>query len=399
MRRVIFRLACFIALFSLASGAFAEAEMSPLAVGYIGSREQPPEPPSPLDHVAKDEGAAGARLGVADNNTTGRFTGQTFALTERRLEPGADVGVAMREFLAQGIRFVIADLPAEGLLTAADAGRAEGMLVFNVRASDDRLRNEDCRGNVLHTAPSWAMLADGLAQYLVLKRWIRWFLVVGQNEGDTLLADALRRSARRFGAKIVVEKTWSFRFGPGRADTGHVALQTEIPAFTRVADHDVLVVADEANVFGEYLPSRTALPRPVMGTQGVLATAWSPVHEQWGATQLQDRFRRQSGRGMTARDYGAWLAARAIGEASVRTNSADPDILAAFLRTPEFVLAGFKGQGLTFRDWDGQLRQPILIAGPKVLVSVSPQPGFLHQASELDTLGHDRSESRCRLPR
>jgi hypothetical protein len=276
MKRVIFRAACLIGLLALAPAGLAEAGTSPLVLGYLGSREQPLDPPSPLDHVAEDEGAAGVRLGIADSNTTGRFTGQVFALTERWLEPGADVGAAVRAFRSQGIRFVIADLPAEGLLAVADAGRAEGTLALNVRASDDRLRNEDCRENVLHIAPSRAMPAD-----------------------------ALRRSARRFGAKIAAEKIWSFRFGPGRADTGHVVLQTEIPAFTRVADHDVLVVADEANVFGEYLSGRTALPRPVVGTHGILATTWSPVHEQWGAMQLQKRFRRQAGRGMTARDYAA----------------------------------------------------------------------------------------------
>jgi hypothetical protein len=43
------------------------------------------------------------------------------------------------------------------------------------------------------------------------------------------------------------------------------------------------------------------------------------------------------------------------------------------------------------------MRQPILIAGPRMLVSVSPQPGFLHRGSELDTLGVDREESRCRF--
>lgn len=173
-------------------------------------------------------------------------------------------------------------------------------------------------------------------------------------------------------------------------------MQTEIPTFTRVGDYDVLIVADEGDVFGEYLPGRTALPRPVAGTHGLAANAWSPVHEQWGATQLQQRFRRQAGRWMTERDYAAWLAARAIGEASLRSRSADPDVIATFLRSPEFVLAGFKGRGLSFRDWDGQLRQPILIAGPKLLVSVSPQPGFLHPSTELDTLGHDKAESGCR---
>lgn len=394
MRRLAALFVCLVA--AAAAAAPAVGADARLAIGYLGLAERPATPASPLDAPAEDEGLAGARLGIEDNATTGRFTGQSFTLEERRLPADADVADAIRELRAAGVRLVIADLLADALLQAADAGRAGGITLLNARATDDRLRNEDCRANLLHTAPSRAMLADGLAQYLVLKQWQRWLLVTGQGDGDRQFAADLRRSADRFGAKIVAEKPWTFRFGPGRADSGHVGLQTEIPIFTRAGEHDVLVVADEEDVFGEYLPGRTALPRPVAGTHGLTACAWSPVHEQWGAAQLQARFRRASGRAMTSRDYTAWLAARAIGEASLRSGSSDPEIVGRFLRSPDFVLAGFKGQGLSFRDWDGQLRQPILIAGPKLLISVSPQPGFLHPGSELDTLGHDRAESRCR---
>jgi ABC transporter substrate binding protein (PQQ-dependent alcohol dehydrogenase system) len=66
------------------------------------------------------------------------------------------------------------------------------------------------------------------------------------------------------------------------------------------------------------------------------------------------------------------------------------------MRAPEFELAAFKGRKLTYREWNGQLRQPILLATAKIQVTVSPQPGFLHQYSELDTLGIDRPESKCK---
>jgi ABC transporter substrate binding protein (PQQ-dependent alcohol dehydrogenase system) len=221
--------------------------------------------------------------------------------------------------------------------------------------------------------------------------------VVGPEPGDKLLADAVRRAAKRFGAEIAAEKAWTFRPGNARTDTGHVTLQTEIPALTQGPDHDVLVVADEADAFGEYLPGRTARPRPVAGTHGLVATGFSPVAEQWGTTQLHARFERLAGRRMGLVDYAAWAAMRSIGEAAIRTGSSDPAAIAAYLRGPDFLLAGFKGQGQSFRPWDGQMRQPILIAGPRMLVSVSPQPGFLHRGSELDTLGVDREESRCRF--
>ena len=96
-------------------------------------------------------------------------------------------------------------------------------------------------------------------------------------------------------------------------------------------------------------------------------------------------------------DYAAWTAVRTVGEAAIRTGSSDPVTIMTYLRGPDFILAGFKGQGQSFRAWDGQMRQPILIAGPRLLVSISPQAEYLHRGSELDTLGSDREESRCKF--
>ena len=372
----------------VARAARAEADVT---IGFLGQRRSPRTPVSPLDEVVTEPGLMGARLAIADNAASGRFLRQRFALEERL----NDAASAARDFAAKGIGLIAAHLPAQMLLAAAAA--APGALLLNSGAPDDALRNADCRANLLHTVPSRAMLADGLAQYFAWKRWTRWALVTGLSEGDGLLAEAYRRAARRFGCEVVEEKSWTFRPGPGRADTGHVTLQTEIPAFTRgLRDHDVLVVADEGDEFGAWLEGRTARPRPVAGTHGLVATGWSPVVEQWGAAQLQSRFRALAGRRMGPEDYAAWLAVRAVGEAALRARSVDPAHIREALQNPDFLLAGYKGQGFSFRPWDGQLRQPVLIVRPRMLVSASPQPGFLHQVTPLDTLGHDRPESGCR---
>lgn len=380
---------------SLASPALAQEKT--IAIGFLTQARDPIQPVSPLDQEIRDEGAAGARLGIADNTSTGRFTSQRFTLVERTITKDMKPEDAIRDLAKEGIRFVVADLDASLLIAAASTPEADEMLLLNARAPDDVIRNESCRANLLHTIPSRAMLADALAQYLMTKRWRRWFLVTGSAPGDKLQAEAFRRAATRFGAEIVGEKEWTFKPGHARTDTGHVTLQSEIPVLTQVADHDVLVVSDEVNEFGEYLSYRTARPRPVAGTHGLVTTGWSVVSEQWGATQLQARFEKLAGRRMTAIDYAAWAAIRAIGEAATRTHSSDPVTIMTYLRSPDFILSGFKGQGQSFRAWDGQMRQPILIAGPRLLVSVSPQAGYLHQGSELDTLGFDREESRCQL--
>ena len=112
---------------------------------------------------------------------------------------------------------------------------------------------------------------------------------------------------------------------------------------------------------------------------------------------MQNRFQRFAKRFMLPLDYQAWVAVRAVGEGASRVGSGDFAAINAHLRSDAFELAAFKGQKVTFRRWDGQLRQPIIIAGPELPVSVSPQEGFLHQTSEVDTLGIDEPESKCKM--
>ena len=392
------RLALATVLGTVAAAVAAAEEAAPLAVGFVSLRAPQRLPNTFLDPPPEDEGVQGARLGLADNDTTGRFTGQRFALEERTARTPEEALDAARALLAAGLRFLVADLPAPVLLQAADLPEAASATLLNAAAPDDALRNEDCRRNLLHLPPSRAMLADALAQFLAAKRWRNLFLAVGPGEGDRLYAEAIRRAARKFGLRVVADKPWTHDPGAQRTDTGHVSIAAEAARFTQGAPpHDVLVVADEAGFWGDGLAWRTTDPRPVAGTHGLTPTLWARPHELWGATQLQRRFRARANRWMTPRDHAAWLAVRAIGEAAARARSTEHPAVAAYLRGPEFELAGFKGTRLSFRDWDGQLRQPVLLAGPRELVSVSPQPGFQHQFSELDTLGTDKPETRCRF--
>jgi len=366
-------------------------------IGWLSRAVKRTLPLSYLDQPPQDEGIQGARLGIADNDTTGHFTSQSFTLTEAIIPEDGNVAVGLRELAAKGIRLVVTDLAAPELLSVAGMPEATGITFFNTGAADDRLRGEDCRANILHLLPSRAMLADALVQYLVVKRWQGLLVVVGRGGGDREFADDIRHAALKFQARIVQEKPWTFVPGARRTDTGHFAIQAEVARFTQGVSYDVLVVADDEGEFGDDLSYRTFDPRPVAGTQGLVPTAWARPHEQWGATQLQERFLHQAKRWMTDRDYAAWMAVRAIGEAATRAKSADPVTIVAFMRSDRFELAAYKGARLSFRSWDGQLRQPVLLADARSLVSVSPQPGFLHQFSELDTLGIDKPETKCRM--
>ena len=353
---------------------------------------------SVLDVPPRDEGVAGGNVAIADNNTTGSFLGQKFSLDVTEVKPDADVVATFQEMVANGDRYVLADISAKQLLSIADIARDADVLIFNVGATDDILREEECRANVFHTMPTRSMLADGLAQYLIWKQWPRWALIHGSHENDKLFADALRRAATRFGGEIVAEKLFEDTGTARRTDSGVVQIQRQMPVFTQdLPEHDVLLVADESEVFGTYVPFRTWIPRPVAGTAGLTPSAWHPASEQWGGTQIQNRFAKANGRRMISKDMAAWTAVRILGEAATRTQGADPAKMAEFIRSDDFSIAAFKGQKLTFRRWNQQLRQPIFLGDNRSVVSTSPQEGFLHQVSELDTLGVDQPETKCVL--
>jgi ABC transporter substrate binding protein (PQQ-dependent alcohol dehydrogenase system) len=352
--------------FCIAATPVFAADPLEIGIGYLGHTGVKAKL-SLVEQPAGNDGVAGARLAIEDNNTTGKFLNQHFTLEEVRLKDGDDV-------------------------------RERGTVLLNAGSIDDRLRETDCRANIVHVAPTRSMLADALAQYLVWKQWKRWLLVAGSHDEDKLYADALRRAASRFGAKIVQERTFEDTGGARRTDSGVTLIQRQMPVFTQAAPaYDVLVAADESEVFASYLPYRTWDPRPVAGSAGLVPASWDAAQDQWGAVQMQNRFMKLNSRHMTALDMQAWTAVRMLGEATSRTSSGDPKTVFDFLKGPDFSVAAFKGQRLTLRDWNLQLRQPILLVDGRMVVSVSPQEGFLHQTSELDTLGVDRPETKCKL--
>ncbi len=389
-------LMAFFVLISLDGAARSEQPVE-IKVGYL---HQPPSRIriSLIDVPAANDGLAGAQLGIDDDNTTGRFLKQHYSLVEKLVGDNDDPVAALNALADQGASFIVTSLDADRLLKVADAGKARGMTILNALALDERLREQDCRTNVFHVAPSRSMLADALAQYLVWKKWRKWMVISGSHENDGLFADALRQAATRFGAKIVEQRVYKDTGGARRTDSGVAEIQRQMPVITQGApEHDVLLAADESEVFAGYLPYRTWDPRLVAGSAGLVPTTWNASFDQWGAVQLQNRFTKNFQRSMTAHDMQVWTAVRMIGEAASRAGSGDAAKMLSYMKSPEFSVAAFKGQKLTVRDWNLQLRQPILLFDGRNTVSVSPQEGFLHQVSTLDTLGLDRPETKCKL--
>ena len=375
-----------ISVMMIGTTATADVRMT---IGYL--RVEQPQPPtlSNLDQIPDDLGLAGALTGLKDNRTTGKFLSQSYNLIEAVVADGDDPLAATRTLLAK-TPYIIIDASPNVLLAIADLPRAQNALLFNTSSGDLSLRDDACRGNLLHSLPSDAMRTDALAQVFVQKRWRDLVMIEGTYPKDQAYAAAVRRSLTKFGLKLSGAKTWD-----ANADMRRTASQ-EIPLFTQgFGDYDAMILADEVHDFGRYVLYNTWQARPVTGSEGLSAVTWSPVIEQWGAAQLQSRFKDQHGRKMTSQDYAAWAAMRTLGEAVTRTNASDPATLRDYIFSDQFELAGFKGRPLTYRDWNGQLRQPIAIIHPRAMVAQAPLEGFLHQTNELDSLGLDRPESRC----
>ncbi|MDJ0513143.1 MAG: ABC transporter substrate-binding protein [Methyloceanibacter sp.] len=366
---------------------------------YLGKKYKEPIPLSLLEPILTDKGVQGARLGILDNNATARFLGVETVLHEHIVPEDGDVVAEAKKILAEGPQLIVADLEPADLLAVAELSEAKDALILNMRSADDRLRQENCRYNIVHVVPNWAMRADALAQYLVWKKWPRWMIVKGVKPEDDDYAEAIKRAAKRFGGKVVEERTYKFEAGSRRVETGHQQIQSQVPDVTRnAADRDVVFVVDTGEAFGLYFMYRTADPDPVVGTHGLTASIWHRAFEQWGGMSLQTAFDKLAERDMTERDYGGWLAVRAFGEAATRSPKKDVRSLRDYILSDKFRVAGFKGQKMTVRPWDHQLRQPVLIMGPRALVSISPQDGFLHQHFPTDTLGFDEPESACLFP-
>ncbi len=372
-------------------GDVSAAGKQTIKIAYLIQEKAVPAALSNLDPFIQNKGQIGAELAISDNNTTGQFTNQHYELQKVVVSADGDV-VDVFNKLGDDVGLVVLNVKPDQLNKLADLAAAKSKLLLDAVSSDDDLRGEQCRKNVLHLLPSRTMRADALAQYMLKKRWQKWFLVVGPAPEDQLYAAAIKRAAKRFGIKIVAEKVWTNTYDARRS------AQSDVPVFTQDQDdYDVLVVADEQGLFGEYLDYRTWIPRPVIGTQGLIATAWHRSHENWGAVQLQNRFKEAAGRWMEEEDYAAYLAVRAIGEASVRARSNQMQAIKDYMLSDAFALQGYKGAPLSFRSWDGQLRQPVLLAAPRSLVSVAPVEGFLHPKTELDTLGYDQPETTCKF--
>ncbi|MFN6994536.1 MAG: branched-chain amino acid ABC transporter substrate-binding protein [Aquincola tertiaricarbonis] len=291
-----------------------------------------------------------------------------------------------------GAAVLVTDLPADWTLAVADAVK---LPVLNVGATDDRLRQQDCRARLHHLLASERMRSDALAQLLVSRKWSKLLLLTGPTPADQQRAATAQASIKRYGLQVVAAKPFKLSADPRERDLANPLL------LTGGATYDAVWVVDSDGEFARGLPYRTVLPRPVVGDAGLVALAWHAQFERYGAPQVARRFAKAHQRPMTAHDWAAWMAGKAlVALATAQPANAKAPTAAAWTQgLGKLALDGSKGTQLSFRPWDGQLRQPLLLTDGQGVVAQAPIEGLLHPSNVLDTLGADAPEKLCKVAR
>ena len=357
---------------------------------YLEQKIQTPPVLSNIIEAPLDLGIKGAQLSVKDSNRSSKFLNQNFELISKISYDKKELIDTFEKFINENNSYVVLNVEDDLFRTLLKNPLSKKALIVNASSQTSSLRRNYCEDNLIHTIASNAMLYDGLVQFLVKRNFKKILLVSGQDPKDVLIKEDMKHSIKKFGAKIIEEKVWD-----NKSDIRRKA-GAEFPSFTQANDYDVILLADYYGDFGEFMYFNSWLPRPVAGTQGLTPVTWHKVIEQWGAAQMQKRFEKFASRWMKSKDFSNWLAIRTIISSINQTKTDNVDKNIAFIRSKDFEIGAYMGRKVSFRDFNGQMRMPISLVQPRALISTSPQVGFLHPVTDLDTLGVAPYEMNCK---
>ena len=386
-------------IFTLAWLVACPAAAATLTVGVLGLEDDARYQPRVLERNYPGHPAgrpyAAAALAADESAPELQALGHKLLVKNFAAASAADLPRTLAQIKAAKVQYLLLDLPdaetMQSVVAAAPVALGAAIL-FNIGSAADVLRGPACAANLLHTYPSEAMRADAMAQFLAARSWTQVLLLYGPHPQDRLPLDAFGRAAKRYGVKVQRQAPFKLSSDPRERELGNVRL------LTKDKGYDAVVVADSDGEFARSLPYNTQWPRPVLGANGLTPLAWHPQWERNGGPQLSRRFMRAAHRPMGEQDWAAWVAVKAVVAAVAALadspKSSLPEQLKA-LRSGQVFMDGFKGPRLSFRPWDGQLRQPLFLGHADGVAALAPFDGVLHPTEVLDTLGFDEKESLC----
>lgn len=370
------------------------AQAADIPIGFLSLEN---DPRYSADHIyarielsPTGEALKGAEMGLADSQMLAEATGNTFVLDAATASDDAGLLAEVARMAAAGTRFIVLDLPGDRVNALAISARDLPVTLVNATASSDELRKK-CHANLLHTAASDRMSSDAMVQYLRANNWTRVLMLTGTLPRDAEIAASFRKSAERMRLTIVDERPFSLSTNPENREENNALL------LTGGADYDIIFLADSDGEYGRYLPYSTQLPRPVIGSTGLTATEWHWSLERYGAPQVNSRFAElDNDRRMAGPDWSAWMATKSIATAYAKSRKTEPAEIDAYLRSSRLRIDGSKGVTMNFREWDGQMRMPVMLTTHNAVIAIAPLNGFEHQSNTLDTLGTDEPENQCK---
>jgi ABC transporter substrate binding protein (PQQ-dependent alcohol dehydrogenase system) len=332
--------------------------------------------------------ADAAKMAVTDLKFTTDAVGLTVTLdAQSAKEP--DLVAKAQAMVAAGDSYLVLDLPGADVSAVAEALKGQPVLIINGTAPEDDLRTA-CYANMLHAGPSERQLMDAFVQYLRSMNWLNVLVLVGEDPADAGVADAFQAAADRLRLSVADRRNFTLAANPDNRMGNNVRL------LTSGVDYDAVFVADTRGEFGRYIPYGTQEPRVVFGSVGLTAGSWHWALEQDGPTQVSSRFDKLTHRKIQPADWDVWAAVKSLIVAVTKVPQPDPVKVRAYMVSDKMKLDGSKGVTLNYRPWDGQMRQPIMLATSDAVIAVAPVDGFTHQTNTLDTLGTDEAEFVCK---
>ena len=427
---------------SPAAGALPEAAR----IGYIAQVHTGPGTPAsdPASvETAGHAGLLGGRLGAEEMAYTARLMGARLSLLEAAAGTPEEAVRAAERLVDQHVFALVGGFdPAAALALSRFAERRQ-VLFFNVGATDDRLRNEDCGRYTFHVEASDAMYLDAVADWfirglaflvdedapqgvqIVRRSPARaWLLVTERSPPWEARATRLRVALeeRHWGSRVladvVVEPQRRFDHVLRMITAAHPDLVfLLLPAARQLEfyrEYERAGLAGDVTGFPEPVTqTRTffaavlaAAPRTARG--GIRIVSFEPTFSAVGGPQLSQRFFRRWHIPMDGPAWTNWLGIKILWEAFQHFGGGDGPSLARYLDSAGALFEGYQGIGLTFRPWDGQLRHPLMASRltaysddeMSLAQMVGQFPNVLAPgrtpADVLDQLGDSARSTRCR---
>lgn len=364
--------------FVAATGAMAQSTQTdePARVGYVGPvRSGNSSVPAAVYDIVGEAARNGALLAWDDVETWARSTGAHLELFQASApSPEAARRAAERLVLVEGVQVLIGGLGAGQAAVLADVAQRHDVLFVNVGSSDLLVRST-CDPRTFHVEASAGMYLDAMVARSAAAGDRSWFLVHLDDEEGWARAERMRSAVDRHGrgGSLV---------GTSAVPENHPLYRDQLIA-AREAGADALVLALGAVDQIAFLAQQSSLdaalpvipyPDPLTQAREYMAAAvrlagdtaivervalWEATLQEDGADDLNERFASRYANPMDPYGWAAYAAVVIVYQAHLETGSADPATLAAYLRAPETTFDLHKGMPLSFRSWDGQLRQPL----------------------------------------